>query len=138
MKDALLYVERHPLGGRKKAFREMHSTPPRIPAFGAVFTAYLKDKIKTLKEKRQDAEKEAAKKNQTAPYPSNDELRAEAEEAKPELYFVVYDDSGAAIRRVDGSTDERIPAGSVGFALSRGYFARAHWRGRRIPAGQRA
>jgi len=32
-------------------------------------------------------------------------LRAEAEEAKPEVYFVVYDESGAAIRRVDGSTD---------------------------------
>ena len=70
-----------------------------------MFTAYLKDKIKTKKEKRQEAEKEAAKKNETLPYPSNDELRAEAEEAKPEVYFVVYDESGAPIRRVDGSTD---------------------------------
>jgi hypothetical protein len=70
-----------------------------------VFTAYMKDKIKTKKEKRQDAEKEAAKKNQTIPYPTNDELRAEAEEAKPEVYFVVYDESGAAIRRVDASTE---------------------------------
>jgi len=87
-----------------------------------VFTAYLKEKLKTRKEKRQDAEKEAAKKNQTLPYPAHDELRAEAEEAKPELYFVIYDDSGAAIRRVNGSTDEgfqraawdlRYPAPSV-------------------------
>ena len=39
------------------------------------------------------------------PYPTNDELRAEAEEAKPEVYFVVYDESGAAIRRVEGGTD---------------------------------
>ena len=36
------------------------------PPYGAVFTAYMKEKIKTKKEKRQDAEKEAAKKNQTA------------------------------------------------------------------------
>ena len=43
-----------------------------------MFTAYLKEKIKTKKEKRQEAEKEAAKKNQTLPYPTNDELRAEA------------------------------------------------------------
>ncbi|MGA8867262.1 MAG: glycosyl hydrolase, partial [Candidatus Sulfotelmatobacter sp.] len=105
VKDALLYVERHPLGGAKKGFQGDAFYTAENPAFGAVFTAYLKDKIKTLTEKRQDAEKEAAKKNQTAPYPSNDELRAEAEEAKPELYFVVYDDSGAAIRRVDGSTE---------------------------------
>jgi hypothetical protein len=75
------------------------------PLYGAVFTAYLKDKIKTKKEKRHDAEKEAAKKNQTLAYPTNDELRAEAEEAKPELYFMVYDETGAPIRRVEGSTD---------------------------------
>jgi len=105
VKDALLYVERHPLGGPKKGFQGDAFFTAENPPYGAVFTAYLKDKIKTLKEKRQDVEKEAAKKNQTAPYPTRDQLRAEAEEAKPELYFVIYDDSGAAIRRVDGSTD---------------------------------
>ena len=75
------------------------------PPYGAVFTAFLKEKLKTKKEKRQEAEKEAAKKDQTSPYPTNDELRAEAEESKPELYFLVYDESGRAIRRVNGGTD---------------------------------
>jgi len=101
----LLYVERHPLGGPKKGFQGDAYYAADNPPYGAVFTAYLKEKIKTRKERRQDAEKEAAKKNQTLPYPSNDELRAEAEEAKPEVYFVVYDESGAAIRRVEGTTD---------------------------------
>jgi photosystem II stability/assembly factor-like uncharacterized protein len=105
VKDALLYVERHPLGGPKKGFQGDAFYSADNPPYGAVLTAYLKDKIKTKKEKRQDAEKEAAKKNQAVPYPTNDELRAEAEEAKPELYFIVYDESGAPIRRVDGSTD---------------------------------
>ena len=105
VKDALLYVERHPLGGPKKGFQGDAFYAAENPPYGAVFTAFLKEKIKTKKEKRQDAEKEAAKKNQTVPYPTNDELRAEAQEAKPELYFVVYDESGAAIRRVEGSTD---------------------------------
>ena len=105
VKDALLYVERHPLGGPKKGFQGDAFYAAENPPYGAVFTAYLKEKIKTKKEKRQEAEKEAAKKNQTLPYPTNDELRAEAEEAKPEVYFVVYDESGAAIRRVEGSTD---------------------------------
>jgi photosystem II stability/assembly factor-like uncharacterized protein len=105
VKDALLYVERHPLGGPKKGFQGDAYYSADNPPYGAVLTAYLKDKIKTKKEKRQDAEKEAAKKNQAVPYPTNDELRAEAEEAKPELYFIVYDESGAPIRRVDGSTD---------------------------------
>jgi photosystem II stability/assembly factor-like uncharacterized protein len=106
VKDALLYVERHPLGGMNKGFQgDAFFTAPN-PPYGAVFTAYLKEKIKTKKEKRQDAEKEAAKKNQTLPYPSNDELRTEAQEPKPELYFMVYDQSGTPIRRVDGSTDD--------------------------------
>jgi photosystem II stability/assembly factor-like uncharacterized protein len=105
VKDALLYVERHPLGGPKKGFQGDAFYAAENPPYGAVFTAYMKDKIKTKKEKRQDAEKEAAKKNQTLPYPSHDDLRAEAQEAKPELYFVVYDESGAPIRRVDGSVD---------------------------------
>lgn len=105
VKDALMYVERHPLGGRKKGMQGDGFYVADNPPYGAVFTAYLKDEIKTKKEKRQDAEKEAAKKGETLPYPSNDALRAEAQEAKPEVYFMVYDESGAPIRRVDGSTD---------------------------------
>jgi hypothetical protein len=105
VKDALLYVERHPLGEPGKGFQGDALYTAENPPYGAVFTAYLKDKVKTKKEKRQEAEKEAAKKNQTLPYPTNDELRAEAEEAKPEVYFVVYDESGVAIRRVDASTE---------------------------------
>ena len=105
VKDALLYVERHPLGGPRKGFQGDGFYTAENPPYGAVFTAYMKEKIKTKKEKRQEAEKDAAKKNQTLPYPTNDELRAEAEEAKPEVYFVVYDESGAAIRRVEASAE---------------------------------
>ncbi len=121
VKDALLYVERHPLGEPKKGFQGDAFYTAENPPYGAVFTAYLKEKVKTKKEKRQDAEKEAAKKNQTPAYPTIEELRAESEEAKPEVYFMVYDESGAAIRRVEGSVD----AG----------FQRAAWD-LRYPAGQ--
>jgi len=106
VKDALMYIERHPLGGPKKGFQGDAFFAADNPPYGAVFTTYLKEKIKTKKEKRQEAEKDAAKKNQTPPaYPTNDDLRAEAREAKPEVYFLIYDESGAPIRRVEGSTD---------------------------------
>ena len=105
VKDALLYLERHPLGGPKKGFQGDAFYAAENPPYGAVFTSYMKEKIKTKKEKRQEAEKDAAKKNQTLPYPSNDALRAKAEEAKPEVYFMVYDESGTAIRRVEGSAE---------------------------------
>jgi photosystem II stability/assembly factor-like uncharacterized protein len=104
VKNALMFVERHPLGGPKKGFQGDAFYAADNPPYGATFTYYLKDKLKTKKEARQAAEKDAAKKNQTLPYPSHDELRAEAEASKPEVYFEVYDDSGAAIRRVDAST----------------------------------
>jgi photosystem II stability/assembly factor-like uncharacterized protein len=105
VKNALMYIERHPLGGRKKGMQGDAFYAADNPPYGAVFTAYLKEKIKTKKEKRQEAEKEAAKKDQTLPYPSNDELRAEAQEAKPEVYFMIYDESGAPIRRVNAKAD---------------------------------
>jgi hypothetical protein len=105
VKDALMYVERHPLGGPKKGYLGDAYFTADNPPYGAIFTTYLREKLKTKKEKRQDAEKEAAKKGQTAVYPTNDDLRAEGQEAKPEMYFMVYDESGAAIRRVDGGTD---------------------------------
>ncbi len=105
VKDALLYIERHPLGGPKHGFQGEAFYTAENPPYGAVFTGYLKEKLKTKKEKRQEAEKTAAKKGETLPYPSNDELRAEAEEPKPEVYFLVYDESGSAIRRVDGKLD---------------------------------
>ncbi len=122
VKDPLLYIERHPLGEPKKGFQGDAFFTAENPPYGAVFTAYLKEKLKTKKEKRQEAEKEAGKKDQTLPYPTHDELRAEAEEAKPEAYFVVYDESGAPVRRVEGSTesgfqraawDLRYPAASL-------------------------
>lgn len=105
VKDALMYIERHPLGGPHKGFQGDAFFTAENPPYGAVFTSYLKEKLKTKKEKRQDAEKEATKKNETLSYPSNDELRAEAEEAKPELYFMIYDETGAPIRRIEGATD---------------------------------
>ena len=105
-KDALMYIERHPLGGKRKASQGDAFYTAENPGFGATFTYYLKEKVRTRKETRQEAEKEAAKKNQTLPYPTHDQLRAEAEELKPEVYLTVYDESGAPIRNVDASVEE--------------------------------
>ena len=105
VKDSLLYIERHPLGGPKKGFQGESIYTADNPPYGAVFTAYLKEKLKTKKEKRQEVEKEAGKKNQTLAYPTIEDLRAESEEATPEVYFMVYDESGAPVRRVEGSND---------------------------------
>jgi photosystem II stability/assembly factor-like uncharacterized protein len=106
VKDPLLYIERLPLGIPRKGFEGDAFFTAENPPFGATFTYYLKEKLKTKKEQRQEAEKDAAKKNATLPYPTNDQLRAEGEAAAPEVYFMVYDDTGAPIRRVEGNVGD--------------------------------
>jgi photosystem II stability/assembly factor-like uncharacterized protein len=106
VKDALLYTERHPIGEPGKGFQGDAFYAADNPPYGTVVTYYLKEKLKTKKETRHEAEKEADKKKEAIRYPNHDELRAESEEAKPEVYLMVYDESGAAIRRVEGETAE--------------------------------
>jgi hypothetical protein len=103
-KDALLYVERRPLGVPKKGMQGENFYAAENPPFGAVFTYYLKEELKTKAERRHDAEEKAAKAGKTLPYPTRDQLRAESEEQKPEIFLMVYDESGKPLRRVNGET----------------------------------
>jgi photosystem II stability/assembly factor-like uncharacterized protein len=100
VKDAWLYNETHQYGSTLKGFQgeSFFSTPN--PTVGSVFTYYLKDDIKTLKEKRADAEKEKIKNNQPVYYPSIDSLRMEDEEQDPYLLFTITDESGNVIRKM--------------------------------------
>jgi photosystem II stability/assembly factor-like uncharacterized protein len=104
-RDALLYVPSRPFELRGKAFLGESFYTADNPPFGAVFTYYLKDKILSKKELRQKQEKEAAKKGQTAPYPSDAELRAEAEEETPAVILTVSDAAGNVVRRIEGARD---------------------------------
>jgi photosystem II stability/assembly factor-like uncharacterized protein len=104
VKRALGYMQSSPLGLRGKGFLgESFFTAPN-PPFGAVFTYYLKDEIKTRKKKRQEAEKEAQKKSQDIRYPTADELRAEAREEDPAVVLTVADGEGNVVRRFTGPT----------------------------------
>ncbi|HYH00830.1 MAG TPA: glycosyl hydrolase [Terriglobales bacterium] len=106
VKDTLLYVEARPLGGRRKAFMGEQFYIAPNPPYGVTFTYYLKDKLKTKKEQRQEAERETVKKGQTPPYPTPEQLRAEAEAFPPQVYMVVYDASGKAVRTVPAPITE--------------------------------
>ena len=100
IKDALMYIESLPLGVRGKGFQgESFFTTPN-PKVGAVFTYYLKDDIKTIKEKRRDTEKEKIKNNEAPYYPSIDSLRMEDEQPAPHLLFTVMDENSNVVRRI--------------------------------------
>ena len=105
-RDADLYVERAPLGLPGKAFQgDAYYTAPN-PPFGAVFTYYLKDELKSLKKQRAAAEskieKDAGTEPPKVPYPTWEQLRAEEREIEPAIVLIVSDDDGNVIRRVSG------------------------------------
>ncbi|HEV3202972.1 MAG TPA: hypothetical protein VGY77_01255, partial [Gemmataceae bacterium] len=102
VKTALLYIPTRQYGLRGKGFQGDGFYAADNPPFGATFTYYLKETIKTRKQQRRDAEKEAAKKNANAPYPNPDQLRAEADEEAPVILVNVADSSGHVIRTLTG------------------------------------
>src|SRR5207249_7385640 len=85
VKDALMYIQAQPLGLRGKSFQGESFFTAENPPFGASFTYYLKEELKTKKAKRQEAEKDAQKKNSAINLPSRAELRAEEEEEAPAI-----------------------------------------------------
>lgn len=64
------------------------------------FTYYLKETVKTRKDKRKDAEKDAEKQKQAVILPAYDELRLEDDEQAPFLIFTIATDDGRVVRRL--------------------------------------
>ncbi|MEO6290610.1 MAG: hypothetical protein ABIO76_11845, partial [Ginsengibacter sp.] len=99
-RKAWMFIESRPLGLRGKGFQgESYWNVPN-PEVGSMFTYYLKQDIKTLKEKRQESESEKIKNNLPPYYPSMDSLRAEDADPDPYLLFTIKDESGNAVRHL--------------------------------------
>jgi photosystem II stability/assembly factor-like uncharacterized protein len=103
VKTALMFVQSAPLGSlgtQSKAFQgENYFTAPNPPV-GATFTYYLKEDIKTLKDKRIEKEKALIKDKKPVPYPTYERLQDEEEEKTPYLIFTILDEEGSVIRRL--------------------------------------
>ena len=122
VRDALIYIPSSPIGGRGKAWQGENFFTAQNPPFGATFTYYLKDALKTRKDRRMEAEHEAEKSGKTLPYPTLKELDEEAQEEAPAMILTVTDASGNVVRRLDGPVtagmhrvtwDLRFPASTL-------------------------
>ncbi len=103
-RNALRYVEqRSRVGSRGETFYTADN-----PEFGATFTYYLKDGLKTLEEQRIEGEKDAAKAETDPVIPTYEELRAEEEQIRPSVILTVRDAEGNVVRRVDGASSKGI------------------------------
>ena len=123
IKDALMYIQSQPLGGRGKSFQGERFFTADNPPYGATMTWYLKDALKTKKEKRQESEREAEKKGAPVAWPTRSDLRAEEEEEAPAILVTITDASDNVVRRLTGPAgagiqrltwDLRYPAANLG------------------------
>ena len=72
------------------------------PPFGAVFTYYLKEDLKTLKDIRKEKERELNEKKKDMPFPGWDAIEAERRQETPKIWISVEDGHGNVVRRVPG------------------------------------
>jgi photosystem II stability/assembly factor-like uncharacterized protein len=99
VRTSYLYIPTRQYGLRGRGFQGASFYTADNPPFGAVFTYYLKEPLRSHKEQRQEAEKKAGKK---PAYPSKEELRAEDEEEAPAILLTVSDADGTPLRTLTG------------------------------------
>jgi hypothetical protein len=102
VKKALMYIPQTPIGSSGKGtLGESYFAAPN-PPFGAVFTYYLKDALKTGAEARRDAERARVKAGKGVTFAGWDALRAESLEEAPAIVLTVTDAAGQVVRQVTG------------------------------------
>ena len=73
------------------------------PDFGATFTYYLPEELKSLEDQRREGEKEKEKNNENVSFPSWQTILEEQREDDPAVFFTVRDADGGVVRTVEGS-----------------------------------
>ena len=100
IKDSWMFHQSKPLGLRGNTFQGSSYYAADNPPVAAVFTYYLKDDIKSMKDVRQEKEKETDKSGGNIEYPPFDKIRMEDDELKPYLIFTVSDADGQVIKNI--------------------------------------
>ncbi len=111
VRDALMFVQSTPYGGRGKSFQGESFYTADNPPYGATISYYLKEAPKTKKQARREAERKLREKDpegKTYKYPSQAALSAEEEEEAPAIMLTVKDSAGNVVRRLNGPTGAGI------------------------------
>ncbi len=108
VKKALQYVPLRPLDtSGKGSLGEMFYLAPN-PPFGAVFTYYLKEPLRSAAEQRREEEAKLVKDAKPVPFPGWDKLREEEREDKPAVILIVRDEDGQVVRQITGPIKKGI------------------------------
>ncbi|MGE0639010.1 MAG: glycosyl hydrolase [Thermoanaerobaculia bacterium] len=105
---ARIFVPGSRIGGRANGFLGESYFQGANDPYGATFTWYLKDEVKTKKETRLAAEKEAIEAKRQIEFPSFEDLRAETHQQDPKLVIRIRDEEGNAVRRLETKPEKGI------------------------------
>ncbi len=107
-KEALLYVPMDPLGLEGTGFQGHNMWSAKNPSFGATFYLHFNESWKSLKDKRQEKEKELEKEKKYVFYPTFNDLAKEELEASPYLVWSIVDGSGKEIKRTTSTPSKGV------------------------------
>ena len=108
VKKALSYIQRRPLNLNGKGFQGDDYYLAPNPPFGAVFSYYLKEPLRSGKAERREKEKQLEKQGKPIPFPGWDALRREDREEEPAIIITVRDVEGNVVRRLNGPIEKGI------------------------------
>jgi photosystem II stability/assembly factor-like uncharacterized protein len=97
-RKAYWYSQRQGLGGQGDTEYRADNPP-----FGAVFTYFMPDKLKSLKDVRKAKEKELTKQKASIPFPGWDAIEAENRQEKPSILLTIKDSDGNVVNVVKGT-----------------------------------
>lgn len=102
VKDAFWFKQRSRVGSQGDA-----EWKAKNPPFGAVFTYYMSDRIKSKKDIRKANDRKDPK------FPGWDALEEESYEEQPSIRFIIKDSNGAVVNTIKG--------------INKSGFSRVHW-----------
>ena len=97
IKPAYWYIEKGDVYGQGDNYYKAKNPP-----YGANFTYYLGEKIKSKKEIRQEFEK----KTKNTDFPGWEKLQAEKRQIDPKVVLIIKDDEGNIVNTIDGPNNE--------------------------------
>jgi photosystem II stability/assembly factor-like uncharacterized protein len=103
-RKAWWYIRRPVLGFSEKASQGAAYFTAKNPPFGAVFTYYLAEELKTKKAIRKEKEKEIIEQDKDVSFLGWDEMESERRQEEPVIWLTVKDSDGNTVRRVEGPT----------------------------------
>ncbi len=108
VKKAWMYIQTSPLGSGGKAFQGASFFTAPNPPFGATFTYYMKESLKTKKSVRQEKDRSLERQGKDVPYPSWEELKTEDREESPETFLTIFDSAGQQVREIPVAPQQGI------------------------------